>query len=82
MDTIILENYQDQAFSHNSVYRNSLSGETLIFDEKGELIKEFKFIDKDFLYENELIDSFEYEKLDDRFLAETIDNLFYQEQLV
>ena len=82
MNTIILNNYADQAFVNNNIYRNPSSGETLILDHNMEVIKRFVCIDKDFLYENGLIDGFEYEKLDDRFLAETIDELFYNEVLV
>ena len=82
METITLANYSDQSFINNNVYRNPLSGETLILDENMEIIKSFKCIDKDFLYENELIDGFEYENLNDQALAEIIDDLFYQEVLV
>ena len=60
------------------VRRYAESGLTQVFNEKtGEIIKEFPCIDKDFLYENSLINSDEYEIYDDVHLSDLIGELLY-----
>jgi hypothetical protein len=75
-------NFNDISAIH-PVRRYIESGLTQVFNEKtGEIVKEFACLDKDFLFENELIDCFEYEILDDVRLSDCIGELWYQGVLV